>query len=344
MDVNTRQRVLKGILAGTMALSLAACAPLVQQAFSPPTDFQGPQRVPTGEGIGHFIVQDGASLPYRVWSPAHPPKAVVIALHGFNDHSAAWRLAGPWWAEQGIEVWAYDQRGFGAAPGRGIWADPELSREDLRTVTAMIRQQYPHTPIAIMGESMGGAVGITAFASSRPPQADRLIVLGPAVWGWSSQNTFNRVGLAAGARLLGGRVVEPPSFAVRHIRATDNVVELLRNGRDPRFILGTRFDALHGLVGLMEEASEGLGRVQVPTLLAYGAHDRIVPPAAMKLALERAGERPSMTTAYYPDGWHILNRDMEAERLYGDVAAWLEGKPLPSAPPPVTPDALRRSN
>lgn len=319
------------------SLSMAACAPVVQTAFSPPAGFAGPAVVEQGMGVGHFRVQDGAALPLRVWRPQGSPRAVIIALHGFNDHSASWRMAGPWWAEQGIEVWAYDQRGFGAAPGRGIWADPELSREDLRTITALVRARHPDLPIAIAGESMGGALGITAFASSRPPVADRLILFGPAVWGWSSQSTFNRIGLAAGARLLGDRKVEPPSFAVRHIRATDNVVELLRNGRDPRFILATRFDALYGLVELMEQASDGLARVRVPTFVAYGANDRIVPPAAMRMALEQAAGNDRLTTAYYLDGWHILNRDLNAGRVYADTAAWIEGNPLPSSPPPVLP-------
>ncbi|WP_297802461.1 alpha/beta fold hydrolase [uncultured Brevundimonas sp.] len=317
--------------------SLAACAPAMQQAQPVPVGFSGPSIREGGYNLGTFIVQDGAALPYRRWSPVGQPRAVIIALHGFNDHSASFRLAGPWWAEQGIEVWAYDQRGFGAAPNKGVWSDPELSREDLRTVTALVRSRYPDTPIAIAGESMGGAIGITAFSSQRPPQADRLILLAPAVWGWSSQNTFNRVALWGAARFAGGRTAEPPSFATRRIRATDNVVELLRNGRDPRFIVSTRFDALHGLVDLMEEASLGLRQVRVPTLLAYGATDQIITKEPMRLALDRAEGNANLTTAYYPQGWHLLNRDLAAETVFADVVAWMDDQPLPSGASAVRP-------
>lgn len=314
-----------------------ACAPVVQTAMVPPVAFAGPQIVEVRQGLGEFVVQDGARLPFRRWSPQGRPSSVIIALHGFNDHSASFRLAGPWWAEQGIEVWAYDQRGFGAAPNPGIWTDPELSREDLRTVVALVRARYPQTPIAVAGESMGGAVGITAFASNRPPAADRLVLLAPAVWGWSSQNAFNRVGLWGAAHVAGARRVEPPSFATRSVRATDNVVELLRNGRDPRFILATRFDALYGLVDLMEEASVGLGEVTVPTLLAYGATDQIITKGPMRLALDKARANPHVATAYYPHGWHLLNRDLAAVTVYADVVAWMGDKPLPSGAVPVRP-------
>ncbi|WP_292051053.1 MULTISPECIES: alpha/beta fold hydrolase [unclassified Brevundimonas] len=335
-------KTVSALLISVLLLGMGACAPTVQQAMTPPAGFQGPQIVERAHSIGEFVVQDGARLPFHRWSPKGEPRAVIIALHGFNDHAASFRLAGPWWAEQGIEVWAYDQRGFGGAPNRGIWADPELSRKDLRTVVALVRARHPDTLIAIAGESMGGAIGITAFSSEKPPQADRLILLGPAVWGWSSQNPLNRIGLWGAARFAGAHRVEPPSFATRRVRATDNVTELLRNGRDPRFILSTRFDALHGLVDLMEEASLGLSQVRVPTLLAYGAHDQIITKGPMRLALDRAADNPYLQTAYYPQGWHLLNRDLGAEAVYADIAAWLDDKPLPSSAVAVRP-AIERS-
>jgi len=169
-----------------------------------------------------------------------------------------------------------------------------------------------------------------------------VVLLAPGVWGWSSQSAFNRAGLWAAARLMGAKRVEPPSFAVRDIRASDNTLELIRNGRDPLSILSTRFDSLYGLVDLMETATLRLGRVEKPTLLLYGAHDQIITPRPMRRALEQAGERPNLTTAYYADGWHILNRDLQAEVVFADIEAWLRdpAQPLPSGAPPVLP-ALR---
>jgi alpha-beta hydrolase superfamily lysophospholipase len=319
-----RRTMLTGLMLG-----LGACAlPHVQPPRAPGPDFSGPLIVPDA-----FIVQDGARLPYRLWTPAQAdPWAVLVALHGMNDHSAAWRLAGPWWAEQGIATYAYDQRGFGRAPGRGIWAGEAVMVEDLRTVVALVRARHRNARIAVVGESMGGAVAISAFASDRPPASDQAILLAPAVWGWSSQNVVNRASLWAAARVLGSRAVEAPDWAVRHIRATDNLAELVANGTDPLFIRATRFDTLSGLVDLMESASRALGSVRVPTMLMYGAHDQIIEPGPLRSALIRAGDRPGLRTAFYPDGWHLLNRDLQAEVVFRDVAAILRdpGMSLPS--------------
>jgi alpha-beta hydrolase superfamily lysophospholipase len=316
------------LLTGVM-LGLGACAlPYVQPSLVPPIDFEGPGIEPRA-----FVVQDGARLPYRLWAPSDAePHAVLIALHGMNDYSAGWRLAGPWLAEQGIATYAYDQRGFGAATGRGTWAGEALMAEDLRSVVALVRARHPDARIAVVGESMGGAVAISAFASDRPPVADQAILLAPAVWGWSSQNVLNRAALWAAARLLGSRSVEAPDWAVKDIRATDNLAELVASGTDPLFIRATRFDTLSGLVDLMESASRKLGSVRVPTIVMYGAHDQIIEPVPMRRALARAGDSPNLRTAYYPDGWHLLNRDLQADVVFGDVVAVLRDpqSPLPS--------------
>ena len=53
--------------------------------------------------------------------------------------------------------------------------------EDLRTVAALARRKYPRAILVVAGESLGGAIAAEAFASDRPPAADRLVMLSPAV-------------------------------------------------------------------------------------------------------------------------------------------------------------------
>lgn len=315
----------------TMALAAAlACAgcqtPQVQAPLVPGSDFAGPSiREPAVPGVpGAFVVTDGGQLPFLRWGPlGSQPHTVIIALHGMNDHKASFRLAGPRWAEAGIETWAYDQRGFGQAPGRGEWAGTAKMVQDLRDVVDLVRKARPNARIAVIGESMGGSVAVAAFSSDNPPRADRVVLLAPGVWGWDSQSLFNRISLAVVARTFGNLTVEPPDFVARNILASDNLLELLRNGADPDSLLATRFSAIYGLVDLMQVASDNLGRTGRPTLLAYGSNDQVVEPGPMLKALKKAATAGELHTAWYDGGWHLLNRDLGAERVYGDVAAWL---------------------
>jgi alpha-beta hydrolase superfamily lysophospholipase len=317
-------------LALALLLLLAACAPLVQRAGRPDVGFTGPRLE-----ARDFVSFDGARLGLQRWEPPGEPWAVVIGLHGMNDYSNAFHLAGEHWAKAGIATWAYDQRGFGRSPGRGIWAGRELMDRDLRTFAALIRRRYPHAVVAVAGVSMGGAVAIDAFASPDPPDADRLVLLSPAVWGWSSQPLTYRIALWTVAHTFRGAVINPPKFIVENIAASDNLPELVRMGRDPLMEWGARPDALYGLVNLMQHGWSETGKIQAPTLYLYGAKDQIIPKAPAFQAAGRLGANGR--TAYYADGCHLLLVDLQNPRVWDDVAAYLKdpAAPLPSAPPPM---------
>lgn len=323
------RRLGAGVLAALLAL-LAACAPVTQHIGHPAPGFAGPRLEDRD-----FISFDGAKLGLQHWDPAGQPWAVVIGLHGMDDYSNTFHLAGDYWAREGIATWAYDQRGFGRSPDRGIWPGRQLMDDDLRTFSALIRQRYPHAVIAVAGVSMGGATAIDAFASDRPPTADRLVLLSPAVWGWSSQPLPYRVALWGLAHTAPGLVLKPPAFVTNKILASDNIDELIRMGRDPNLIWGTRTDALYGLMNLMQHGWSETGGLRIPTFYAYGAKDQLIPKdAAFHAAADLpAGDR----TAYYVNGYHLLLIDLENPLVWDDVAAFLRNPnaPLPSGAPPI---------
>ena len=319
-------------LALALLLALGACAPLVQHAGRPDAGFLGP-RIEQN----HVVSFDGARLGLQRWDALGEPWAVVIGLHGMNDYANAFHLAGTYWAAHGVTTLAFDQRGFGRSPRRGIWGGRALMDEDLRVVAALARQRYPHAVIAVAGVSMGGAVAVDAFASGRPPSADRLVLLSPAVWGWSNQPLTNKIALWLGSHTIRGTVIKPPRFLLEHIQATDNIEELRRMGRDPQLLWGARPDALYGLVGTMEDGWRGTANLPVPTFYLYGAHDQII---AKKPAFEAASRlKPADRTAYYADGYHLLLVDNENPKVWDDVLAFLRdpSAPLPSGAPPIPP-------
>jgi alpha-beta hydrolase superfamily lysophospholipase len=129
----------------------------------------------------YFMARDGEKLPLRVWGPDRP-KAVIVALHGMSDYSNAFAPPAKWLADRGIVTLAYDQRGFGQTDHPGLWAGGDMLRRDLSDAVAAARQKYPHVPVFALGESMGGAVILSALASSDPPDADGVILVAPAVW------------------------------------------------------------------------------------------------------------------------------------------------------------------
>jgi len=326
-------RVLALILAAVM---LAGCTPLmVQQAGQPPLGFQGP-RIEASD----IVSFDGAKLGLSEWDAPGEPWAVIVGVHGMNDYANAFHTAAPWWAEQGVTTIAYDQRGFGRSPGRGVWAGDELMVEDLRTVAALARQKYPRALIVVAGESLGGAIAAEAFASDRPPSADRLVLLSPAVWGWRDQPLPNKTLLWFAANFTGPKVYTPPAWLTSRVSPTDNRDELIAMGRDPLMIWGARSDTLYGLVSTMDKAADAVGRSRLPTLYLYGAHDQIIPKSAAFKAAARL--KPVDRSAYYAKGWHLMLRDRQGPMVWKDILAFIRDPqgPLPSGAPkiPTAPD------
>jgi alpha-beta hydrolase superfamily lysophospholipase len=247
---------------------------------------------------------------------------VIVALHGMNDYSRAFDIPAPRWAELGITTYAYDQRGFGRSPGVGLWPGAPALREDLVDFVDVVKARHPELPVFVLGESMGGAVAMTAFASDIPPKADGLILIAPAVWGRETMPLSYRVGLWATAHTLPWT-----SFSGSGLKITpsDNIEMLRANGRDPLFLKRSRTDAIYGLVSLMGEAYAAAPRLNGgPLLYLYGGRDEVIPKRPTEAVMGYL--EPDATVMTYPTGYHMLLRDLNAEPRWADVAAWIREK------------------
>lgn len=277
-----------------------------------------------------LLTADGERLPLKRWLPENAPKAVIVALHGFNDYSNAFDAPGRYWAAHGIATYAYDQRGFGGAPERGIWADFQTLQSDVLAAAEAVRRAHPGTPIYLLGESMGGAELLAMFARRPVPAGVAGIVLAaPAVWARDTMPLYQRIALWMGSYTVPWLAVRPPPGI--KIQASDNIEMLRALGRDPLVIHDTRIDALHGLTDLMDAALGASSAFKVPSLVLFGANEQVVPKKPMELALA-ALPADGPRIAVYPDGWHMLLRDLKAEIVLADITAWIADPdtPLPS--------------
>lgn len=264
-----------------------------------------------------IITADGKALPLSVWPAISEPQAIVLALHGFNDYRHAFSGVGPFLAERGITVYAYDQRGFGGTTGRGIWPGDDVLVNDVRLVAALLRQRHPGRPLYLLGESMGGAVAISVLAET-PEVADGVVLIAPAVWGRAAMNPIQRA-------LFWIMAHSTPSMRLTgqglKIMASDNIAMLRALGKDPMVIKGARVDALWGLTDLMDRALEVAPTLSVPALVLYGERDEIIPRRPICWMLVDLA--PSARAAVYPTGYHMLTRDLGAGIVLKDLAGWL---------------------
>jgi alpha-beta hydrolase superfamily lysophospholipase len=155
------------------------------------------------------------------------------------------------------------------------------------------------------------------------PAADYVLVAS-AVWSRSTMGFAERAslwlltGLWPGISLGTGLV---------HVKASDNREAIRRLSNDPLTIHDTRLDALRGLVDLMDAAVAAAPSLPASTLMLYGGRDEVIPPEATRAAWQKVPVR--VPRGFYPDGYHLLLRDLDRAVPIGDVVAWVRG---PTAP------------
>ncbi len=303
-----------------LALWLSACAPVPH----PP----GPAVTEPRFTDDAFTAADGTKLPARAWKPeGGSPKAVLVALHGFNDYSNFFDDPGDFLKMRGVASFAYDQRGFGAAPNAGSWAGVRAYARDAADAVRALKHRFPGTPIFVQGTSMGGAVAMIAAGNGDLPRVDGIILAAPAVWGRATMPWYQRAALWLGAHSVPWMTLSGRGLG---ILPSDNIEMLIALGKDPLIIKQTRIGTIYGLVNLMDAALASASDLRTPALILYGERDQVIPklPTRRMLAKVPDGTR----VALYEGGYHMLLRDLPAMTVWKDIAAWIDdrARALPS--------------
>jgi alpha-beta hydrolase superfamily lysophospholipase len=242
-----------------------------------------------------------------------------------SDYSNAFDMPATQWREAGITTLAFDQRGFGAGPAPGLWAGSDVMRADFADFLAAARARYPGVPVFALGESMGGAVLLSALASEGAPKVDGVILVAPAVWSRSDMPVTYRVALFLAAHLMPGLILSNNAASrVVTIIPSDNIAMLRALARDPLFQKQTRADALFGLVNLMDEARAAPQKMPAslpPVLLLTGRKDQVIPQDATRGLIADLGARAEVRR--YDQGYHMLLRDLEGAKVAKDVSDWV---------------------
>lgn len=233
---------------------------------------------------------------YRHWA-ASDPRAAIVFLHGFGEHTGLYHRYGFTLNAAGIDLWAVDQRGHGLSPGPrgnfGTLADSSALGEEL---TAIVERERPGLPLVAAGHSFGAVVTLLRILE----QPDRY-----------------RAAVVSGA----------PVIPVPELLDTDSEFDL-----DPGWLSGDPFylDALENdplafvdadgvpLARALDQAWDRFGTelpaLTVPTLAVHGTADPIAPIGPVRTYAEQI---EALSIAEFAGAHHdVLN-----ETVHHEVAA-----------------------
>lgn len=128
-----------------------------------------------------------AEVPVHRWQdPMVATKGVVVMIHGFTMHGAAFSELAQHLAGQGLLVVAPDMRGFGdwyqkARDSKETCKiDYDQSEKDILDLVKELKSRYPDMPIFVAGESLGGSMAIR-YVANHSETVDGLILSSPSV-------------------------------------------------------------------------------------------------------------------------------------------------------------------
>lgn len=268
--------------------------------------------------------RDGTELLVRRWSATGPPWASILIVHGLAEHSGRYEHVGAQLAAAGLDVHAYDQRGFGASSGRRAWLDRwTRNLDDLEDRLAILRVMAKGRPLVVYGHSVGGLISL-GYAVADPPRPlpDVLVLSAPALdsaipaWKKTIARVLGSIAptLAMKNDLDGSVLSRDPSVGAAYLADPQN-----------QHTTTMRYGAL--AIAEQARVRAALSRLSIPTLVYHGEDDHLVPTdASAPLATV-----PGVVRRTYPLLRHESHNEPEGPAVIADVIAWLRATLEPAA-------------
>jgi alpha-beta hydrolase superfamily lysophospholipase len=206
-----------------------------------------------------FFDTEHGSVYYRHWA-APEPRAAVIFLHGFGEHSGLYHRLGFTLNAAGIDLWAPDQLGHGQTPGpRGDFGSTEISSQIAEEITQIAEREHPGLPLVLAGHSFGAAA---------------------TAWRLLDQPGRYRAGVISAAPLSPNPALADDSLELTPESLSADPFYLDAIVNDPLAFT----DAEAGWARLVEELDKAFARFAVdlpglgtPTLAVHGTDDPVIP-------------------------------------------------------------------
>jgi alpha-beta hydrolase superfamily lysophospholipase len=268
---------------------------------------------------GTASVADGTTLRTLHWAPAGEPWAVALVVHGLGEHAGRYGTVAGALTGAGIDVFAYDQRGFGGSAGVRAYVDRfSQFHDDLAERMLAARAASPGLPLVMYGHSLGGLITAGYVLSGRElPMPDLLVLSAPGLDaeqpGWKKGLAKVLTGITPKMKLANGLA----KGGLSRDPAVEAAVEadpLCINTSTVRF--GAEAFAEQDRV---QAAIAVISAMPMPTYVFHGSADPIVAPAASAI-LEGKG---NVTRRVHEGLRHECHHEPEHEEVLGEVVAWI---------------------
>lgn len=270
---------------------------------------------------GFFHAQDGTRIYRQSWE-VDDPKAEILFIHGYGDHSGRWQPMVQRLTTGGYSIHGLDYRGHGQAGGRrGFCKRIDDYLDDIDLVRDHLKDRRKADKQLILGHSLGGMLALK-LAIERPRDCDVVAVSSPFL-GLALEVPALK---ALAAKVMS--VVLPIVSLPTEVKAEDcshdpDVVAAYDTDPLVHHVANARF--FTEVLAAHENVLAGAPRLKMPLLMLVAGDDKLVSVQASRSVFEAAGSADK-TFNEYPGLYHEVFNEPAADRnkVLDELLTWMD--------------------
>ena len=255
---------------------------------------------------------------YRAWE-AENPKANIVGVHGFAEHSARYSELAEFMVSQGYSFYMYDLRGHGktaAGNDRGYVSNFSDFVDDTHDFANRIIHDGGTAKTVIYGHSMGGLI-VLDYLSRYGSDVCCAITSGPATR--MEANAFTKF-------LLGMMNALSPRSRIKLPIKPENLTHVKEiyeaYASDPLVLKNPTVKLVYELYSGSRSIWNRMQNITTPILMLHGSEDKVVPVSATLEAFERitSGDKQKKI---YPGMYHEIHNEVNRNEVLEDISGWI---------------------
>ena len=268
---------------------------------------------------GHFHCIHNAKLYWQAWLPRTKPRAILVIVHGYNDHSGRFMNVVNRFVPKGFAVYGLDQIGCGKSEGTRVYVEKfEDYTKIIHFFLRMIRNMQPEIPSFLVGYSMGGLI-TSVYLLENQKRLSGAVFIGPIVKVPEYITAFT---------IFISKIFSALLPKVGLLTLKDEVMS-----KDQKVVDTYKTDPLthHGkmtarlateLLKAMIQLNKEGNKITLPVLILKGAADELGDPEGAQMLFDLIQSKDKQINLYQ-GLYHELFNEPEREMVFMDIEKWL---------------------
>ncbi len=268
-----------------------------------------------------FKTADGLTIYTESALPTGAPKAAVLVVHGYAEHSGRYRHVIDKLVASGYAVYTLDHRGHGKSEGIRAYCDRmDQFVEDLQLYFERVKAAQPSKKHFLLAHSMGALISL-AFTERHQGEIDALVISGAPVLADANVSPA----LVWVGKVMTRVAPKLPFLTVNQpgILSSDPEIDQAWES-DPLTYKGLMRVRLGvELNNMARDVRDRLAELRLPILIMHGSEDKLVNPSSSQLAYDKVSSSDK-TLNLYPKMRHEIMNEIGKEAVLNEIVNWLD--------------------